>query len=289
MTLDKAYEFCFNAVRARDKEHFVAALFAPADRRPHLYALYAFYQEVARIGDLVSDPLPGEIRLQWWHDALSGTSHGDVESNPLAAAVMDTIRACDLPVQMLLDMIEARSFDLYDDPMPSLEELESYARETEATLIRLAVRVLSGKCGPDVSAIAGHAGIASTLTDLMRTVPYHAARRQLFLPVDVLERHCVDDQKLFCGQSGPALASALADLRERARCHLDHMRLGLTRLSEDCVPAFLTTGLIERYLTLMERPGYDPMTTPVVIPLWRRYWILYRTAERARKHFARAA
>ena len=41
-----------------------------------------------------SQPLPGEIRLQWWTDMLAGAGHGGVEGNPVAAELMLAIRSC---------------------------------------------------------------------------------------------------------------------------------------------------------------------------------------------------
>jgi phytoene synthase len=46
-------------------------------------------------------------------------------------------------------------------------------------------------------------------------------------------------------------------------------------------PVFLPLVLVDAYLTRMERRGYDPFTTPVEIPQWRRQWMLWRAARRA--------
>ena len=67
-----AFAHCEALVRAADRERFLTALFAPADRRNALFALYAFNIEIARVREAVREPLAGEIRLQWWSDALRG-------------------------------------------------------------------------------------------------------------------------------------------------------------------------------------------------------------------------
>ena len=58
-------------VREHDRDRFRTVLFAPADRRDALFALYAFNFEVARIPETVSQPMLGQIRLKWWMDAYS--------------------------------------------------------------------------------------------------------------------------------------------------------------------------------------------------------------------------
>ncbi len=80
----------------------------PTPPAPHLFALYAFNAEVARIGDHVSQPILGDIRLQWWIDALKGERAGEVLANPTAAALLETIEKFDLPREKLLDLLEAR-------------------------------------------------------------------------------------------------------------------------------------------------------------------------------------
>src|ERR671926_1519155 len=90
-----AYAHCADLVRDADRDRFLAALFAPEPARRGLLALYAFNVEVSRVRDRVSEPLPGEIRLQWWRDAISAEGDddrpGDSAANPVAAALLDTI------------------------------------------------------------------------------------------------------------------------------------------------------------------------------------------------------
>ena len=80
--------------------------------------------------DQVSQPLPGEIRLQWWTDMLAGAGHGGVEGNPVAAELLLAIRNWHLPVERLSRLIEEHQFDLYNDPMPTMAALEGYLNDT---------------------------------------------------------------------------------------------------------------------------------------------------------------
>ena len=95
--MQDAHAHCEALVRAADRDRYLAGLFAPAAVRRHLYALYAFASEVARVREAAREPLPGEIRLQWWSDALGGDARGEVAANPVAAALIDTIEQCALP------------------------------------------------------------------------------------------------------------------------------------------------------------------------------------------------
>src|SRR3954452_10041979 len=103
-TLLSAYSHCESFLREGYSDRYWASLFAPADKRPHLHALYAFNFEVARVREAVREALVGEIRLQWWRDALQGEARGDVRANPVAAALDDTIVQFRLPQQSFVDL-----------------------------------------------------------------------------------------------------------------------------------------------------------------------------------------
>ncbi len=275
---DPSFNFahCEALVREGDPDRYWASLFAPIDKRPHLHALYAFSFEIARVRDAVREAMVGEIRLQWWRDALQGEARGDVRSNPVAAALDDTIVRFRLPRQALVNLIDARVFDLYDDPMPTVNDLEGYAGETSSSLIRLASLVLAdgGETGPPDA--AGHAGVAYAIAGLLRSFPWHARRGQVYVPADLLARHGVVREDIVAGRGGPGLLSALSDLRAIARRHLDQARTLQATTPGNVLPAFRPVALVEPYLGAMERPGYNPLETSVDLPQWRRIWALWR-------------
>ncbi|HEX2136022.1 MAG TPA: phytoene/squalene synthase family protein [Microvirga sp.] len=269
------FEHCEALVRDGDPDRYWASLFAPASKRRFLFALYAFNFEVSRVRDSVREPMLGEIRLQWWRDALQGEARGDVRANPVAAALDDTIVTFRLPRQALVDLVDARVFDLYEDPMPSLNDLEGYCGETSSSLIRLASIILAdGEPGsPDP---AGHAGVAYAVTGLLRAFPWHARRGQVYLPQDILGRHGVVRDDIVSGRGGPGLLSAMADLRAVARRHIAQVRTLRSTISSPAEPAFRPLALVEPYLREMERRDYHPFQTAVGLPQWRRVWALWR-------------
>ncbi len=269
-------------VRTHDRDRYISALFAPADKRPGLMALYAFNAEIARVRDLVSEPLPGEVRLQWWRDLMEGTEHGEVSGNPVAVALLETISKYDLPRNAFVGMIEARIFDLYNDPMPTLNDLEGYLGETSSALIQLASLVLAGGRDLGTADAAGHGGVAFALTGLMRALPWHAARRQMYLPEDLLARHNVDMEQLFKGETTAELRAALSELASHIHHHLGRVRGLQSDLPKTVWPAFLPLALVEPYLRQLETPGSNPLHRFAEMSLLRRQWILWRAAIRGR-------
>lgn len=285
------FEFCEALVRDADKDRFVSALFAPASHRRALHALYALDIELARVRELAREPMPGEIRLQWWREVLNGERPG--EESPVASAVLATIRRYRLPLCEFSDMVDARSFDLYDDPMGSLAELDGYADKTSAALIRLVALVLDDQLlndqvlndgdepsvAPGVAASARHAGIATVIARLLAAFPLHASRRQLYLPLDLMRRHGAQPEDVFAGRATPELARAMAELRDMARSHLN--QISAVNIPAALVPAFLPTALVRSTLKSLER-GTDPFM-PRLLPPWRRIWLLWRAARDRRR------
>ncbi len=201
------YAHCQALVRAADKDRFIATLFAPAERRPHLLALFAFNLEIARVGEIAHEPLAGEIRLQWWHDCLSG---GDVAGHPVASALLDSVHRRSLALEPLLDLIDARRFDVYAEPMATLAEFESYVRRTSSALFGMAAGLIDETFAADDTADA--AGLAYGISGLVSAVGAHAARGRVYVPADVLARHGAGPDDVLAGRSTPAVAAALNDL-----------------------------------------------------------------------------
>lgn len=276
--MQDAYNHCERLVREADKDRFLACLFAPAEERRRLLALYAFNLEIARVREMVREALPGELRLQWWHDTLVGRMSGDVAAHPVAAALIDTVDRCRLPVEPLLELIEARRFDLYDEPMQSVAELDEYARKTSSVLFALAGHILAGE-EPAVAEAAVPAGIAYAVTGLLRAFAAHAARRRLYIPIEVLDRHKLSSEDVFAAKTTAPLMAALTDMRDHVRANYRAFRACARALPAAAEPAFLPLAIVPPVLTRMDARRSDPFVSSD-IPQWRRQWAQWRAAKR---------
>jgi phytoene synthase len=271
------FDHCEALVRAGDKDRFLATLFAPQKYRRALYALYAFNLEVARVREAAHEPIAGEVRLQWWREVLEGTGRGAVEANPVAAALRDVVVRYRLPLTLLGGMIDARAFDLYNEPMASREDFNAYAMGTAAGLLALAARILSDGQDRDIGELANQAGTAYAIAGLLRALPIHAARGQLYLPAELMQRYGAQAADVFALRATTELRAVLAELRLRTRRHLAAARDLLPAAPAAVVPALLPVAVIQPTLARMERRGYQPFE-PIGLPQWRRQWALWRAA-----------
>lgn len=277
---DDAYAACLTTLRATDFDRYLACLLVAEDKRGALAALYAYSAELARVRELVREPLPGEVRLQYWRDLVEGQPHGDVQANPIAAGIGYAIVDHRLPRAALAAMADARIFDLYDDPMPDRATFEGYAGETSSALLQLGALILDPEAADRTSDAAGHAGVAQLVAGCLMMMPVHRRRHQVFIPRDILSAVGLDAQAFLAGGETDRVAAALSAFIGYGR---DHLRLAREKAS--ALPAksrlpFLTVALAGPVLDRAERAGPSLLEHSVQPSQLRRQWWLWRARRR---------
>src|SRR5581483_11969252 len=139
------FDHCAALVREADKDRFLASLYAPALHRPALHTLYAFAIEVAQVRDRAHELIAGQIRLQWWREVIGGERDGEAAAHPVAAALLETMRRYALDPARLIALVDAHAFDLGEQRMATLADLDLYALHTEGTIFALAAHCLAGR------------------------------------------------------------------------------------------------------------------------------------------------
>ena len=276
------YDQSLGALRISDRDRYLACLLSPPDKRGPLSALYAFHAEIARIRDIVREPLPGEIRLQWWRDVLDDKTGAGANGHPLAEALLVAIEAHDLPVPVLQDMIDARIFDLYDDPMESRSSLEGYAGETASALIQLASLVLDPAGAPQSAVAAGHAGVAQTVAGLLLLLPQHRRRGQVYFPADLLAATGLTRETFLSGEDKNAISLAIRAFAGLGREHLAKARADAAKISAANRHAFTALALAEPVFDRAERAGAGLFERSILPAQWRRQWWMWRTVRTGR-------
>jgi phytoene synthase len=278
--MQTAFEHCISLVRETDRDRYLATLFAPAKHREALFALYAFNVEIARVRDMARAPMPGEIRLQWWREVLGGERQSEARAHPVAAALRETLMRYKLAVNPLIDIIDARAFDLYEDPMATMADLRRYGARTDGAVFAIAGQIL-GAAGGAADAVTREAGLAFAIAGVLAGFAKNASRRQLFLPLDILDRHGVARESVFAGEGSEPLRAALGEMREHARQHLAAAEKARAAAPQALLPALLPVTLVGPAL----RRGDEPFRSEP-LPLWRRQWILWRAARDPRRIFS---
>ena len=253
---EASFAHAAETLRQTDRDRYLSTLVLTGDHRNAVTALYAFNADVAAVRERVSDPAPGEIRLQWWNDALDGEGHGAVRQNPVADALLDTMARYTIPAGTLLRLIGARRFDLYDDPMPDLETFEGYAGETVSTLYQLAAMILNEGETIETGDAAGHLGVAHAMVGHLRAFGRVSAQGRIMLPWSIFAANGVREGEIFSGTESEGLSEALGQIGELAAEHLGKAETAIAALPGRLKPAFASITVLKAQLALLDRkPG----------------------------------
>lgn len=270
-----------DAARAGDEDLYLASLYAPAEKRRALWALYAFDAEIAAVRARIRDPLPGEARLQWWRDAIDrqDAQKASATGHPVADALNETIDAHALPASAFENYLEARVFDLYDDPMPSRTDLEGYCGETAGAILQLSALVLDPAAAPAAARLAGHAGCAQAIAAMLQHLPITRRRGQCYVPRDILASVGSSPEEFVMGDGDAGTERAVAAMTALAREHLRAFEAGAADLPPPLRPAFLPLALTRLALDRLGSPAaiLRGAARPSAL---RRQWTLFRTASR---------
>jgi phytoene synthase len=278
------FSHCADVVRAFDRDRYLATLFAPAERRDALYALYAFNCEIERVREAAREPMPGEIRLQWWREVLEGGRESEATAHPVAAALRETIGRFKLDASRLVALIDAHTFDLYDELFATLDDLDNHAALTEAVVLGAAAKILGAE-GFAVDTLVRHAGIGFAITRQLVRLPPQAARRKIYIPREVLDRHAVTPANIFAREDTDRLKVSLAELRRHARRQLQAASMEAGDVPISISPALLPLATVAPQLRRMDRRGYEPFAPDVLSPL-RRQWLIWRASRDPKRIFA---
>ena len=264
-------EQCGRDLQRLDPDRWLTALFAPDDRRPGLFALYAFNTEIARVRETVSQPMIGQIRLQWWREAWEGIRAGKPRQHPVVLALHEHCRALD--PETVLALIDARERDMDEAPFATLAELSAYAFATSVPVMKLAAQHLGASTAPEVIEAAG---TAYALTGILRATPHLLARQRVMLPVDLLADQSLTPEATFQTECGPALRPVIADVAAEARMLLRTAQGQKT--ARAALPALLPVTLAGLSLNALRRSGYDPIAAEIRITPLRRQMALLRAS-----------
>jgi phytoene synthase len=264
-----------SVARAFERDRYLAALLAPRRVRDDLVVLAAFAGETGRIPVMVREAMAGEIRLQWWRDAIAAGN--PASGHPVADALLATAARHCLPPALLLDVIDAVSERLDDQPFADLAQLTTNLDKREGTLFRLAHRILGG--GEDIPVLAT-AGSIYGLARVLIEAPAELAQGRSLLPGDMLRQHgCVHD-----GGTGAQAAHGWRTLTHDLAAHAEQLLC-------ECAPAFqgapamvraalLPLALVRPYLGASQRADIAAMQVVDISPLTRvwRLWLARRLA-----------
>jgi phytoene synthase len=257
--------------RRHDPDRFLCALFAPAERRDAVLGLVLLHHELAKVPDVVSQPMAGYIRYQWWRDAVEEIGQGrEPRRHPVVGALAQALRQGWVEAAALQGLIDAREQALDAVAADDLPALERYVAATSGALQELIHRALGGDGA--AAAAAQAIGTAFGLVGVVRAVAHEARHRRQPLPTALLGEAGIGPEEIATARMSQPLARVIDTVLQRADALLAAGRAQAGRPARPVMAAFLPAALAATYGARIRRLGCDPfraadLTRPPAAPL----------------------
>lgn len=174
--------------RRADYDNYLVSLLQPSPMARHAYiTLRAFNVELAQVRDHVTNPLIGNMRMQFWRDTIDDVFKGRPRKTPIAMALSEILRTMPMNKLWFSRIINEREANLDVDQYISVKDMERYCENTSSALLYLHLDTLSVK-NTLADHAASHLGKAAGITTLLRGTPYQAKERRVYLPGEVLSK-----------------------------------------------------------------------------------------------------
>lgn len=268
---------CGEIVRSQDPDRYLCSLFTDPARREGLFALYAFNQEVAKIPEVVSEPMLGHIRLQWWRESIDGILAGTPREHEVVLGLAEAFQAHGLARDGFDTLLEAREADLEDAAPADMAAMIDHAQGTAGALNRLALDIL-GIQDPETVKSANDVAIGWALTGMLRSLPYFARRKRLVLPSDLFAENggVLGDYHELRDRPAPRqtvrrVATVARDYMRKARGR-PGVRKNIAR------PVLLPARIADLYLNRLERAGWNAFDPAINAEMPMKAWALWITS-----------
>lgn len=255
---------CRDLIRKNDPDRFLLAELAPPDMRPALWALAAFHWEVARIPDLVSEPMLGAIRRQWWREAWGEIAQGRPRRHPVVEALTDAHSAYGFDLNLVEGILEGRDGE-QDGPPADLAALVYQCERIDGSLAMLQASVL----GDTPAATACHVGTAWGVIGSLRALPQSMRRGGHHLPEALLGSHSVRMDRLNPQRPPPGFAKVVDSVAQAAE-----VRLASTGRLSPMFRGYRQMALM--YRDRLAKAGWNPFDPKVNARTAGRAWRLLR-------------
>jgi phytoene synthase len=279
--LRAAYEACRKLHAAHGRTYYLASMLLPPAKRPYVWALYGFARHADEYVDSLTDPDPDAL-IRWGGDFLDALGAGGTTDDPIATAMLHTMRRWSIPRQHVEAFLESMQMDITVTGYATYADLEQYMYGS-AAVIGLQMLPILEPLTPEAGARARALGEAFQMSNFIRDVGEDLKRGRVYLPQEDLDTFGVTRAALARGTVTPLIRELLAFEIERTRALYAFAEPGIDMLhptSRDCVrTAFILYGEI---LDAVERAGYQVLTQRVSVPTSRRLAVALPALRRAR-------
>ena len=263
-------------IARHDRAFYLSSLLLPDAKRQDVQALWAFMAELASIPPRISEPMMGEIRLQWWLDVLKGERASEAQNSPLASAVCRLKDDYQLPLSGFEAMVESTIFELYHDPIETWQDLEVYLGGKFSAPLQMASLILGQ--GQNTSDVAGHGGVAYGLMRGLQDFQHLRQQGKTLVPESLLQEHGVNRANFLAD-----IKNDKADVFSKAYInkldtYLQKTSASIASLEKQLRPAFLPLATLKPLLKKARKANPNAFCQPPSITPLKQQFAIWRMA-----------
>ena len=269
-------------VKGAHSSFYWAMRLLPLEKRNAMYAIYAFCRVVDDIADNPGEIADKRARLQHWRTEIANTCD-DQPSGPITQALAAARARFGLHKEALLAIIDGMEMDVGNGDgeaqvrIEDLEQLLLYCDRVAGAVGRLSNQVFGLESGRG-DRLAESLGRALQLTNILRDLKEDASRNRLYLPLDILKRHGIEETEpaaVLGSAKLPAVCAEIAEIAEKNFSDAESLMGGLKR--SQIRPVIIMKDIYKPVLRKLIRGGWKDLDKSVRLSRLARIWIVIRS------------
>ena len=273
----EAREYCRRLARTHYENFSVATWFLPEGVRQHFFNVYAYCRISDDLGDEVGDAQASLQLLDQWEAELDACYSG-APRHPVFVALAETVRTCDIPKQPFSDLLKAFRQDQTVTRYRTFEDLLGYCRYSANPVGHLVLYVC-GYRDAERQALSDFTCTALQLANFWQDVSVDYAKGRIYLPLEDLKRHGVNEEELASAKNTPAFCEVMRFEVARARDWFQQGRPLVEKVDRELaidIELFSRGG--QEILNAITRQGYAVLGRRPAISKTRKLALVARAA-----------
>ncbi|XP_070574973.1 NADH dehydrogenase (ubiquinone) complex I, assembly factor 6-like isoform X3 [Ptychodera flava] len=216
----------------------------------------------------------GKMRMQFWREVIHEIYQGTPRQTPVVKELYRAVVNHKLSKRWFTRIIDSREANLDNNNYRRLSEVEDYAENTCSSLLYLTLESL-GLQNVHADHAASHIGKSQGIVTLLRATPYHASKRKVYLPMEILIQHGVAEEQIIRGRVDQKLKDVVYDIASQGHMQLEKARSLKKDVPRAAMPAFLVTVPVANYLKKLQKadfnifhPSLQQRNTMIPFSLW---------------------
>lgn len=258
---------------------YFSLLYSPEERRESVLALYAIDTEIRESAKSASHDV-AHTRLTWWRAETDRLVNGNPQ-HPATRLLHERNSGDRSVFSKLHEVLAAADMDLSRMTFSNQQELRAYCSRSGGAIQELVASQLVAPNALDEStrAAANKLGVGIRLSEIVRDLRQDAYDGNVYLPLDLLDRHELKNEQLRAREVDPKVKDALRSLHIAALAELDLPPRGPQ--TEHLRPVYVLAALHRKLLDRIDARNYDVATERIELGPLQKPWTAWRAARKA--------